>query len=199
LHHRVKNTLATVQALLGASARSTASVDEFYRSFAGRIASLANTHNMLTEDYWQKASLREMLKAELTAFDDESGHRITLTGPPVELTADLAVPISMALHELASNAVRYGALSVPGGRVLVTWEVVQAGQERRLRLEWLERDGPLVGEPRRKGFGSTLLQRVLTTQCRAQVEFAFDATGLRFAMEAPLLDRRLVPPYEIAP
>jgi PAS domain S-box-containing protein len=199
LHHRVKNTLATVQALLGASARSTRSVDEFYHSFAGRIASLANTHNMLTEDYWQKASLREMLKAELAPFDDGSGHRITLTGPPIELTADLAVPTSMALHELASNAVRYGALSVPGGRVLVTWEVVEADQDRKLRMEWLERDGPPVEEPRRKGFGSTLLQRVLTTQCRAEVEFTFEAAGLRFLMEAPLVDRRLVPPYELAP
>jgi PAS domain S-box-containing protein len=199
LHHRVRNTLATVQALLGASARSTGSVTEFYHSFAGRIASLANTHNMLTEDYWQKASLREMLRAELAAFDDGAGQRITLTGPAVELTADLAVPTSMALHELASNAVRYGALSVPGGRVLVTWEVIQAEQERRLRLEWLERDGPPVEDPQRKGFGSLLLQRVLTTQCHAEVAFAFEAAGLRFSMEAPLVDQRLVPPYESEP
>ena len=199
LHHRVRNTLATVQALLGASARSTGSVTELYRSFAGRIASLANTHNMLTEDYWQKASLREMLRAELAAFDDGAGQRITLTGPAVELTADLAVPTSMALHELASNAVRYGALSVPGGRVLVTWEVIQAEQERRLRLEWLERDGPPVEDPQRKGFGSLLLQRVLTTQCHAEVAFAFEAAGLRFSMEAPLVDQRLVPPYESEP
>jgi PAS domain S-box-containing protein len=199
LHHRVKNTLATVQALLGASARSTRSVDEFYHSFAGRIASLANTHNLLTEDYWQRASLHEMLETELAAFDDGSGHHITLTGPPVELTADLAVPTSMALHELATNAVRYGALSVPGGRVLVTWEVIQVEQEHRLRLEWQERDGPPVEEPKRKGFGSALLQRVLTTQCHAQVEFAFQAAGLRFSMEAPLVERRLVPPHDLAP
>ena len=197
LHHRVKNTLATVQALLGASARSSASIDAFYRSFAGRIAALANTHNLLTEDYWQMASLREMLRTELAAFDDGSGHRIALSGPPVELSADLAVPTSMALHELASNAVRYGALSVPKGRVLVTWEVVQANQQRRLRLEWMERDGPPVEEPKRRGFGSALLRRVLTTQCHADVHFAFEAAGMRFVMEAPLVERRLVPAYEV--
>jgi PAS domain S-box-containing protein len=196
LHHRVKNTLATVQALLGASARSTRSVDEFYHSFAGRIASLANTHNLLTEDYWQRASLHEMLDGELAAFDDDSGNRITLTGPPVELTSDLAVPTSMALHELATNAVKHGALSVPGGRVLVTWKVIQAEQERRLRLEWVERNGPPVEEPKHRGFGSALLERVLTTQCHAEVEFAFEAAGLRFAMEAPLVEQRLVPSYD---
>jgi two-component sensor histidine kinase len=196
LHHRVKNTLATVQALLGASARSSGSIDAFYHSFAGRIASLANTHNLLTEDYWQTASLREMLRTELAAFDDESGNRIALSGPPVELTADLAVPTSMALHELATNAIKYGALSVPTGRVRVTWDVVQADQQRRLRLKWIECDGPPVGEPKRKGFGSALLQRVLTTQCDAEVQFTFDAAGLRFEMEAPLVERRLVPAYE---
>jgi PAS domain S-box-containing protein len=199
LHHRVKNTLATVQALLGASARSSGSIDAFYHSFAGRIASLANTHNLLTEDYWQTASLRDMLRTELAAFDDESGNRIALSGPPVELTADLAVPTSMALHELATNAVKYGALSVPKGRVRVTWDVVQADQQRRLRLKWIECDGPPVGEPKRKGFGSALLQRVLTTQCDAEVQFTFDAAGLRFEMEAPLVERRLVPAYEASP
>jgi two-component sensor histidine kinase len=102
----------------------------------------------------------------------------------------------MALHELATNAVKHGALSVPEGRVRVTWEVVQADQQRRLKLRWIECDGPPVEEPKRRGFGSALLQRVLTTQCDAEVQFTFDAAGLQFEMEAPLVKQRLVPVYE---
>ena len=122
LHHRVKNTLATVQGLLGATARSTHSVDEFYRSFADRIVSLANTHNLLTEDYWQTAPLIEMFRNELAHYDDGAQRRISLDGPPVELSADLAVPIGMAVHELTTNAAKHGALSVPGGQIAVAVE-----------------------------------------------------------------------------
>ena len=194
LHHRVKNMLATVQALLGASARSAASVDEFYNGFSARIVSLAKTHNLLTEDYWQTASLRDMLRNELGPYDG-TGERVRLDGPVVELTADLAVPTGMAIHELTTNAVRHGALSVPQGRVAVRWDVRREADERRLRLDWTEHGGPPVVEPRRKGFGSTLLQRVLTMQCGAQIAFEFEPSGLHFRMDAPLVTHRTVPHY----
>jgi two-component sensor histidine kinase/CheY-like chemotaxis protein len=195
LHHRVKNTLATVQGLLGATARSTTSVDEFYHSFANRIVSLAKTHTLLTEDYWQTASLHEMLRNELGPYNDDHGQRIVLTGPPVELSADLAVPTGMALHELTTNAAKHGALSVPGGRVLVTWDVARPDQRKILHLAWVERGGPPVETPTRTGFGSVLLKRVLTTQCHAEIRFDFDRDGLRFEMEAPLIEHRHVPSY----
>ncbi|MBL7405587.1 sensor histidine kinase, partial [Escherichia coli] len=92
LHHRVKNTLATVQALLGASARSATSVDAFYASFSARVISLAKTHNLLTEDYWQQAPLRDMLMNELGPYNDVEGARIQLDGPAIDLMGDLAVP-----------------------------------------------------------------------------------------------------------
>ena len=195
LHHRVKNTLATVQALLGASARSATSVDEFYQGFSARVISLAKTHNLLTEDYWQMASLQEMLENELGPYNDEAGKRIALKGPLVELTADLAVPTGMAIHELTTNAAKHGALSVPEGRITVTWAVDQGETGRRLRLDWTERGGPRTAEPTRKGFGSTLLQRVLTMQCGADIRFDFKPTGLHFRMEAPLVEHRTVPHY----
>ena len=195
LHHRVKNTLATVQALLGASARSAASVDEFYNGFSARIVSLAKTHNLLTEDYWQTASLRDMLQNELGPYDGGAEPRIRLEGPMVELTADLAVPTGMAIHELTSNAAKHGALSVPQGRIEVLWDVRQDTGGRRLRMDWTERGGPPAAEPRRKGFGSTLLQRVLTVQCGAEIAFEFEPAGLHFSMDAPIVAHRTVPHY----
>lgn len=195
LHHRVKNTLAAVQALVGATGRSTSSFDEFYRSFSNRIASLAKTHNLLTEDYWQTAPLREIAFNELKPFAESRVPRFMLIGPLVELAADLAVPIGMALHELTTNAIQYGALSVPVGSVQIKWDVVESDAGRRLHLEWREFGGPPVNEPQHQGFGSTLLERVLPMQCNAQVEVHYETIGLRFQMNAPLVERRLVPDY----
>lgn len=195
LHHRVKNTLATVQGLLGATARSTSSVDEFYHSFADRIVSLAKTHNLLTEDYWQTAPLIGMFRNELAHYDDGAKRRITLDGPPVELSADLAVPIGMAVHELTTNAAKHGALSAPGGQVSVAWKVRELEAGRRLAIAWVERGGPPVERPSRKGFGSTLLHRVLTHQCHATINMAYDPEGLSCHMDIPLVEERLVPEY----
>jgi two-component sensor histidine kinase len=195
LHHRVKNTLATVQALVGATGRSSGSFDEFYRSFSNRIASLAKTHNLLTEDYWQTASLREIALTELKPFAESRQPRFMLIGPRVELSADLAVPVGMALHELTTNAIRYGALSVPTGHVRVQWSVGETEDVRKLHLEWGEFGGPPVSEPQHRGFGSTLLQRILPMQCNAKVEVQYNAEGLRFRLDAPMAERRLVPEY----
>jgi two-component sensor histidine kinase len=195
LHHRVRNTLAMVQALVGATGRSTDSFAEFYRSFSDRITSLARTHSLLTEDYWQTAPLRGIALSELKPFAESRQPRFMLLGPPVELAADLAVPVGMALHELTTNAVRYGALSVPEGYVELRWRVGEVEGVRKLHLEWVEHGGPPVNQPRHQGFGSTLLQRVLPMQCNAKVEVRYNKAGLRFRMEAPLIEQRLVPEY----
>lgn len=195
LHHRVKNTLATVQALVGATGRSTGSFDEFYRSFSRRIAALAKTHDLLTEDYWQTAPLRQIALNELKPFTESRVPRFMLIGPSLELAADLAVPVGMALHELTTNAICYGALSVPAGYVQIKWNAVESDEGRRLHLEWREFGGPPVSEPQHQGFGSTLLQRVLPMQCNAKVEVHYDREGLRFRMDAPLVEQRLVPDY----
>ena len=195
LHHRVKNTLATVQALVGATGRSTGSFDEFYRSFSNRVTSLAKTHNLLTEDYWQTAPLREIALNELKPFTESRVPRFMLIGPPLELAADLAVPVGMALHELTTNAIQYGALSVPTGYIQIRWNVVETDVGRRLHLEWREFGGPPVSEPQHQGFGAMLLERVLPMQCNAEVEVHYDSAGLRFRMDAPLVERRLVPDY----
>lgn len=190
LHHRVKNTLATVQAVVGATARSALSIDDFYQAFVGRIISLANTHSLLTEAVWQTASLREILEKELRPYNDIRGERIALEGPAVDLPSEAAVPIGMAIHELTTNAAKYGALSVPGGRVAISWEAEPAEDGTRLRLVWEERGGPAVSAPTRQGFGSRLLHRVLATQLNAKVETDFHPTGLRVAIDAVLKQAR---------
>jgi two-component sensor histidine kinase len=113
----------------------------------------------------------------------------------MNLAADLAVPVGMALHELTSNAVRHGALSDGLGYVEVKWDLKHVDGARKLHLEWTEFDGPPVKEPERKGFGSTLLERVLAMQANGDVKLQFDPKGVRFEMEAPLVEKRLVPDY----
>jgi two-component sensor histidine kinase len=195
LHHRVRNTLAVVQALAGATARSSASIREFNRSFSERIAALAKTQALLTEDYWQTVSLREMLLNELRPFTERKAQRFKLEGPDVDLSADLAVPLSMALHELTANAARYGALSVRQGCVSLEWDIITVEGRRNLHLTWIEQNGPMVVEPVHGGFGMTLLQKVFPAQCQAQVRLEFETAGLRFEMEAPTITHRYVPEY----
>ncbi len=195
LHHRVRNTLAVVQAIAGATARTATGIREFNHSFSERITALAKTQALLTEDYWQTASLKEMLLNELRVFGEGKSQRLKLEGPDVDLAADLAVPLSMALHELTTNAARYGALSVRKGCVVVEWDIVAIDGRRTLHLRWVEQNGPIVMKPTHSGFGMTLLQRVLPAQCQAQVHLEFDPAGLRFEMDAPTITQRYVPEY----
>ena len=173
LHHRVNNTLATVQAIMGSTARASSTIEEFQDAFIGRVASLSKTHTLLTEQLRQSVWFQDLLHTELDAYDDGSGQRVKLKGPPVELPSDLAVPIGMAIHELTTNAVKHGALAVFGGSVAITWTLSIEAEGRRLRVDWIEQDGPAVEQPTRQGFGSRLLQRVLTTQIRCRREDGF--------------------------
>lgn len=193
LHHRVKNTLATVQAIVGSTARTASSIESFYEAFVGRIMSLAHTHSVLTEDTWQTASLRTLLANELKPYaegaltgTDDGDARIQLSGPPVDMSSEIAVPIGMAIHELTTNAAKYGALSTRDGRVAITWALEPGGPAGTLRFSWVESGGPPVSPPTRQGFGSRLLQRVLTAQVRAEVSMAYPAEGFALTMLAPL-------------
>jgi two-component sensor histidine kinase len=186
LHHRVKNTLATVQAIMGSTARASSSMEEFQHAFIGRIASLAKTHSLLTEERWQAVPFHDLVCLELEPYDDAAGKRIKIRGPQVDLLPDLAVPLGMAIHEMTTNAVKYGALSEFGGVVEVTWDVLAEGSQRKLKLEWVERNGPPVEVPVRKGFGSRLLERVLRTQIYADVTTEYRPEGLQIRVLVPL-------------
>jgi two-component sensor histidine kinase len=195
LHHRVKNTLANVRAMMGATAKSSGTVEEFVRDFSARIVSLADTHSMLTDDYWQTASLQALLEAELRHYETQNKPRIVLNGPNVLLIADVAIPVGMAFHELASNSSKFGALSRTNGRLSVRWSIARSGDTQMVNLEWQERGGPRVDQPTRRGFGTTLLEKVVAVQCNAQIELDFHPDGLRFTMALPLRETRLVPTY----
>jgi PAS domain S-box-containing protein len=186
LHHRVRNTLATVKAVLDASLRSSVGLAEFRQAFSGRIASLAKTHTLITEGRTQTVSFGGLLRTELEAYMEPGRSRVSLRGPPVPLPSEMAVPVGMALHELAVNAVRHGALADPDGCLEVSWTVEESPTGLVLHWTWDEHDGPPVALPTREGFGMDLLKGLLTYRLKAKVDIAFDPDGLRVSAAIPL-------------
>lgn len=185
LHHRVKNTLATVQALAGSTARTATNVDQFRTALSGRIGALAKTHATITEDGCQAASLSDLLRLELGPFAATRADRVTMEGPEVRLPSELAVPLGLALHELTSNAAKFGALSSRQGRVQVIWRLAEEGR-KLVHLEWRESGGPAVPPLRREGFGSRVLGRVLTAQIGAEVHADYPPDGVRVSIRFPI-------------
>jgi two-component sensor histidine kinase len=186
LHHRVRNTLATVQGVMNTTAKSSVSVEDFQIAFAGRIASLANTHAVLTDELEQSVSFCRLLNQELGPYRDEAGHRVRLKGSAIDLPSQIAVPLGMAVHELTTNAARHGALASETGHVVVEWRLVDRNGARALLCEWSEHDGPEVRPPSTDGFGAMMLTRVLSQQIGADVDVAFDPGGFRMRMVVPL-------------
>jgi len=178
LDHRVKNVLATVQSLAAQSARKTTSLDAFLKTFAGRLKAMASAHELLTATRWRGAMIGHICAAELGGL---SPGQCRWEGPEIMLTPRAANALSLALHELASNAVRYGALSVPGGRVLVTWRERQGGG---FQLDWEEHDGPPVAKPKRQGFGVTMLEQVAARELGGEVGVDYHRDGVRARITA---------------
>ncbi len=183
LNHRVKNTLATVLANSAQTFRTAESPEAFHEAFEGRLLALSQTHNLLNQSCWTGVSLRDVLMQELAPYDSVDGGRFLLDGDGLKLGPIMAVTLGMAFHELATNAAKYGALSVPGGRVRVAWRISSPG---RLHLEWQEMDGPPVLPPRRRGFGSRLIEEALAGDLDAKVRLHFLSQGVRCSMEMPL-------------
>ena len=186
LHHRVRNTLATVQGVMNSTARTAETIEDYQWAFSGRISSLARTHSLLTEEIQQFVSFPHLLRQEVGIYAEGSADRITLEGPDVELPSQLAVPLGMTIHELTTNAFRHGALSTPEGHVSVIWSVVPAKEKRILTCQWIESGGPPVEPPQRHGFGSMILTRVLSQQIGAKVNVAYPPGGFTLAAEIPL-------------
>jgi PAS domain S-box-containing protein len=189
LHHRIKNTLATVQAIAGTTMRTAGSMEEFRSSFGQRLNSLARSHTLLTENAWAGADLEELIRLEVLPYDERG--RVRLAGPPVALPAELAVPLGLGLHELATNAAKHGALSALTGCLSVTWRIEAGEGGKRLSIEWVERGGPAARPPSRQGFGSRLLDRVLGPQINGSTQIRFEPEGLVAVIEAPLVEANL--------
>lgn len=157
LNHRVKNTLAVVQSVASQTARNSETIAQFIESFSGRLQSLSSGHNVLTDAHWCGADLRSLLKSELAVTVGPNSN-VTLTGEDVFLPPQAALHFTLVLHELATNALKHGALSSPDGRIAVSWNRVPGG-EPKLQFLWKESGGPTVVAPRRRGFGTGLIER----------------------------------------
>jgi len=181
LNHRVKNTLATVQAIADQTLRTNPDPGDFRRAFEARLMALSATHNLLTETNWRSAALRDVARLEFRPYGHE---RYRLEGPDVSLSPTEALALGMLFHELATNAAKHGALSSGDGCVKVSWRV--EGDPRVLHIDWTERDGPPVVAPTRRGFGSRLIERSLQGQLRGQATLDYAADGLRCHISLPL-------------
>ncbi|HEY0646839.1 MHYT domain-containing protein [Phenylobacterium sp.] len=183
LNHRVKNTLAAVQSISRQSAKRAGSLEDFRNLFESRLIALSQTHNALTRTAWQHARLTELLVEQLGPYPAE---QVRLEGDDVELAPREALALGMVFHELATNAAKYGALSVPGGLVRVAWQVAAGRAERELRLDWRESNGPTVVQPARRGFGSRMVQGSVTGELGGEAALEFPPDGFHARLAIPL-------------
>ncbi|CAN7442917.1 PAS domain-containing protein [Phenylobacterium sp. LjRoot219] len=187
LNHRVKNTLATVQSIAAQTLRSAPNLERARDAFEARLVALAAAHDLLTAESWHGARLTDVVASAMAPFETQRRPQISRSGPPVWLNAQRALALSMALHELATNAVKYGALSVPEGRVTIRWTL---SADNVLALSWIEHGGPPVAPPERAGFGSRLLQRSLARELGGEVAFTFAPDGVRCEVRCRLENGR---------
>ncbi|QZH73744.1 MAG: CHASE domain-containing protein [Erythrobacter sp.] len=183
LNHRVKNTLANVLSIIALTKRRADNVDTFAKSLDGRIRALSATHDLLTQSDWGSTPVGAVIQAELLPYAHGSDRAVTMTGPEVDLAPNDALSLGLAIHELATNAAKYGALSTPGGRVEVEWQPVA---DNLVRVEWVERGGPPVKQERTRGFGTDLIERIVAHELRHPVELEFDPAGVRCALLIPV-------------
>src|SRR5205823_8786105 len=180
LNHRVKNTLAVLQSIATQTFRSASRAER--EKFEGRLGALAEAHNLLSQEKWQGAELREVIARVLQPYLLNNPERVRMFGPQVPLSPRLAVVLSMVVHEIATNAAKYGALSNDTGTVTVDWEIIAADGEPKLRLVWTEAGGPPVAAPAQRGFGSQLIERSVRDQLGGEATADFLPGGLVYTV-----------------
>jgi two-component sensor histidine kinase len=180
LNHRVKNTLATIQAISRMTIRNSHDMAAFEQAFSARLLALSGTHNLLTESAWSGVELRELLTRELEPFRD--GSQVLLNGSTITLTSKVAIALGMAIHEMATNATKHGAFQTRGGSVRINWST----SDGILRLEWVERCGQSIVPPSRQGFGSRLIQQTIVRELQGTVDIKYEKEGLRATFTIPL-------------
>ena len=195
LRHRSGNLFSQLLALFSQTAKNSKNIAELAPKYEARVLALANAHRLVTEGGWKSASLQELLNTLLAPYLD----RISFAGPNVFLEADPTFGLSMAIHELATNASKHGSLSQRSGRVEVTWQVRRTDQGLTLILRWQEREGPPPKRQRRSGFGSRLINMVIGRQLNGRVDMTFGAGGLDAEMTIPLTHERWPGNTPIAP
>jgi PAS domain S-box-containing protein len=182
LHHRVKNVLATVTAIARQTLGRDKANHEEVEAFTSRLASLSRAQDLLVHADWQHADLKAVMQQALSPYPVDA---FQIGGPSVPLPPRAVVSLSLALHELATNAAKYGALSAPGGQVSISWQF-EPLVDNRLRIVWEERGGPEVAPPRRRGFGSTLIERLLSAELKGETKFVYEKSGVICVIEAEM-------------
>jgi len=176
LNHRVKNTLAVVQAIAGQTIRNATSLSEAGRTLSSRLISLARAHDILTQDNWSGADLNDLVTASIKPHAPIE--RLQINGEKIWLPPNVALSFALAFHELTTNAIKYGALSNVEGKVSISWRLLGEKPQPQLELEWRETGGPTVGLVERKGFGTQLLERMFGSESAGQVRLTFEGSGL---------------------
>lgn len=182
LNHRVKNTLASILSIISLTRRRTNDLDEFAEGLEGRVRALSATHDLLTQSDWGTTPVRSVIEVELTPYAGADAE-ITIEGPDIQLAPNDALSLGLAVHELTTNAAKYGALSQPGGKVTARWEY--EGDEMVV-VRWQERGGPPVSPERKAGFGTELIQKIVAHELRQPVDLRFETEGVSCTLRVPI-------------
>lgn len=189
LQHRVRNTLGVVRSIARRSAETSATVEEYAAHLDGRLNAFARTQALVTRDPEGGVDLEYLVVEELLAYNAREGEQMRVSGPAVRFQPKAAETFALAIHELATNALKYGPLGQPSGRLEISWRIDEAADPAQLLFEWRERGGPPVPPPPRKGFGTELLERTLAFELKGQTTISFNASGLQCLISIPLTKR----------
>jgi two-component sensor histidine kinase len=191
LHHRIKNTLATVGAIVSQSLRNLEGAEHAQHAIEGRLLALGRAHDLLLHARWTSADLGTVVRRATEAFDNPDAPRFSISGPHVQMTSGAVIAVAMTLNELCTNTTKFGALSVPEGRVDIIWTLDQ--QTQRLHLTWTEKNGPAVHPPEKRSFGTRLIE-TLGKQLKGDVRLTYESTGFVYAFDVPMASLTLAAP-----
>jgi two-component sensor histidine kinase len=183
MHHRIKNTLATVTAIASQSLRTATSLEHGQQAIEGRLIALGRAHDLLLQVSWANASLADTVGGAIKPYESQGATRFSIDGPDIGITSSAVIALALTMNELCTNTTKFGALSVPDGRVNVAWTIDE--QAQRLKLTWSEAGGPAVDAPTRRSFGTRMME-ALGRQLSGQVHLAYQATGFVYTLDAPL-------------
>jgi two-component sensor histidine kinase len=183
LHHRIKNTLATVSAIAAQSFRTATSIEHGQAAMEGRLAALGRAHDLMMQISWSNASLTHTFSDATEPYDSQGTRRFHFNGPDIRITSGAVIALAMTFNELCTNTTKFGALSHPNGRVEISWTIDE--EKQRMRLTWTEKGGPMVQRPTRRSFGTRMMES-LGQQLNGRVQLSYDPAGFVYVLDVPL-------------
>jgi two-component sensor histidine kinase len=183
LHHRIKNTLATVRAITSQSLRTAISIEHGQQAIDSRLAALGHAHDLLMKARWANASFAQILRSATEPYESQSAGKFSINGPDIKIASAAVIAFAMTLNELCTNTTKFGALSVPGGRVEIAWHIDE--EKQRLIFTWTESGGPVVYAPIRRSFGTRLIGS-LGQQLKGEVQLTYSPAGFAYALDVPM-------------